>query len=837
MGIFTTIPERISLYYKTSFKKITEKNQAIKKKRKPINFADTFYFDGSILFFEGELHPDLAQKDLNIVIKLRKKNTYYTIPIEKMSGNRWKASLNINSDKFVFKIGTWDFYIQDLESGKKYRVRVSNDNIFEKRDTFFSKTEKSSRCITLYVTIEKGLSFKSRTGTVKFELTNIKKSGWIIKVKGKLFFEDQVLLSNIDDLIIAFRQRNTGDLKRYPIHFIKEIDNNFINFSFIIDYQQFIPQKNMETLRWDVYLQTKIDGEYHRFRLKSDSEEGLSISRVEFECSELYQVYLYLTKYNNLSLALTPLKLMRDVFYYAIKNDTLWLKGYAYVNTTNFSNDVIQRRRIVVRERVTEKEKTFPINEIFYEKDKSLDDDEILKKHSHFQIGIPLHEIIDLIQDEKTILDLYVRISFRGYVYERKLGCETYKYYKDHALDTGLVKQNGFYYRHFLTFTPRGNIKIEITRYTKKNYNYIKYGQYIDWIKNINKDVWLIGERPDTAQDTGYHFFKYCRENYPEKEIYYVIDKNSKDLKNIEKLGNILFLGSEEHLKKAAIAKVFIGSHDLEYFLPTKPFELYSYKRGLKVFLQHGVLGRKNVEYYKKFYKYPFHLFCVSSELEKQMVMDKMGYSNKEVKITGLSRFDNLFHQPGNKRSILLIPTWREWINNKEVFLESEYFNRYKGLLTNKRLHSLLKKYDVQLNFYPHYRMQQFIEYFGDLRNKYINVVQLGEKPVQKLLLESSLMITDYSSVSFDFNYMSKPIIFYHFDQDRFFANGILRPIEETFLGDICKTEDEIVDAIEYYLKKDFKEKTEVAQKKYLIFDHIDQENCSRIYDEIIKYV
>ncbi|SUM33873.1 galactosamine-containing minor teichoic acid biosynthesis protein [Staphylococcus gallinarum] len=72
----------------------------------------------------------------------------------------------------------------------------------------------------------------------------------------------------------------------------------------------------------------------------------------------------------------------------------------------------------------------------------------------------------------------------------------------------------------------------------------------------------------------------------------------------------------------------------------------------------------------------------------------------------------------------------------------------------------------------------------------------MGERTVQSLLIEHDLLITDYSSVSFDFTYMNKPVIFYHFDVKRFFRKGILRPIHETFLGDIVNDEKSLVTLI-----------------------------------------
>ena len=39
---------------------------------------------------------------------------------------------------------------------------------------------------------------------------------------------------------------------------------------------------------------------------------------------------------------------------------------------------------------------------------------------------------------------------------------------------------------------------------------------------------------------------------------------------------------------------------------------------------------------------------------------------------------------------------------------------------------------------------------------------------VQKLMIECDMMITDYSSVQFDFAYMKKPILLYQFDREAY---------------------------------------------------------------------
>src|SRR5699024_1525122 len=240
--------------------------------------------------------------------------------------------------------------------------------------------------------------------------------------------------------------------------------------------------------------------------------------------------------------------------------------------------------------------------------------------------------------------------------------------------------------------------------------------------------------------------------------------------------------------------------------------------------------GRKPAEYHKKYYDDPFDLFIVSSDNEKfDVVMKEMVYNIDEVAVTGLARFDQL---PLDQKAshILLMPTWRDWINTDEAFLESEYYRRYKSLIENELLHEILEANNVYLNFYPHYRAQPFFN--ADLleTNDYVNFIELGERTVQDLLIAHALLITDYSSVSFDFTMMKKPVLYYHFDESKFFNRGILRPVNETFLGDIAETEEQLVSDREKIIQDGLKANVEELSG---IFKYIDHDNCKRIYEVV----
>lgn len=444
-----------------------------------------------------------------------------------------------------------------------------------------------------------------------------------------------------------------------------------------------------------------------------------------------------------------------------------------------------------------------------------------------FNINLLDYDLVSLKGKEKTVMDFYIVIvnNEDEIIRKEKIKYKYSDYKKDNYYDYTEMKDEMLNQHHFLiTTTPFNNLKIE--SFSIPNYIHVP-----DDTSQKDRNVWLVGERYNTAQDNGFALFKWLRENTT-IDAYYVIEKDAEDYVKIQDIPNVLTFGSEKHYEIAFKAKVLLGTHDLENILPYKPARgFFHYENTFRVFLQHGVLGRKNVEYHKKYYDLPFHLFIVSSDAEKyDIVVDQLGYDEDEVAITGLARFDNLI-QESEPKDILLMPTWRDWINTDQQFLESEYYLTYANLIKNEKLLSLLEQHNVNLNFYPHYRSQvYFNKDIADLSDR-VHFIPLGSISVQQLLKDHALLITDFSSVSFDFTLMNKPVIYYHFDVQRFFRKGILRPVEETFLGRIANTEDELVELIEERLNHNFENYDMDITN---IIKYQDKHNSERIYQSVI---
>lgn len=446
----------------------------------------------------------------------------------------------------------------------------------------------------------------------------------------------------------------------------------------------------------------------------------------------------------------------------------------------------------------------------------------------NFDVNVSPEDLINVKGKEKSILDFFITVKDAdgNIVRKDKIKYELADYRKDNYYESLKIKDKEGHTHYFLvTTTPFANLKIETFTVPKD----------VEMLSNSDEkdsNIWLIGERYNTAQDNGIVLFRWLRRN-TNIDAYYVIEADAEDYRMLEDNDHILCFGSKAHFEIASRAKVLLGTHDLENLLPYKPAKgFFNYEDTVRVFLQHGVLGRKPVEYDRKNYELPFDLFIVSSDPEKyDVVMSKMGYNEEEVAVTGLARFDNLPRENGSK-DILLMPTWRDWIHTDEQFLKSQYYNYYNSLINNKRLQEVLEEHDVNLNFYPHYRAQDFFAEGMKEDNSRIHFIRLGARTVQQLLIDHALLITDFSSVSFDFTLMNKPVIYYHFDVNRFFKRGILRPVEETFLGKIAQNEADIVDMIAESIENNFK-KFDVELDN--IIKYQDHHNCQRIYEAVLS--
>lgn len=344
---------------------------------------------------------------------------------------------------------------------------------------------------------------------------------------------------------------------------------------------------------------------------------------------------------------------------------------------------------------------------------------------------------------------------------------------------------------------------------------------------------WVICERGTDARDNGYWFYRYMKENYPQRKVFYIIDKASADYGKVKT--DAVQLGSLRSYWVLATAEKHISSHYASGLPIVSPklFRLCGLHKKF-YFLQHGVI-KDNIAYlYAQ--NAPMKLFVCGARPEYDYVRETYGHKEGIVQYTGLARFDRL-HDAEAKSQILVMPTWRGYIRTKEEFLQSDYYKCWQRFLRNEKLLKMLKDRDIQLVFYAHYEMQKYMDLFFTGSDN-ITLAKFDSYDVQELLKESAVLITDYSSVFFDFAYMGKPVVYYQFDEEAFFGEHYQKgyfDYREMGFGDVCTEENELLKSLTRIVYNQMRPEGKYSERIKGFFPIYDTDNCKRIYDAIVR--
>lgn len=360
--------------------------------------------------------------------------------------------------------------------------------------------------------------------------------------------------------------------------------------------------------------------------------------------------------------------------------------------------------------------------------------------------------------------------------------------------------------------------------------------------KRLNKKrIMLVYEKYCyMAGDNGYEFFKYCMENnmehYLNRKIYYVIDKKSPDYQKVKKYKkNVLNFMSVKFIAYMLAAKLLVSSDVRSHAYAWRhrsSIISHVIQKKKHIFLQHGVTAMKKVDnIFGKSHNTPTNLFIVTSDEEYDIVSKYFGYNKNEIALTGFARWDVLEDKSEGRREILVMPTWRNWLDDvdSDSFKDSDYYKNYMKLLNSKRLEKVLKENDVHMNFYIHPKFKDYIGNF-QIDGERIRLIPFGTEPLNELMMQCNMLITDYSSVSWDVYYMNKPVLFYQFDIDTYNkTHGSYIDMEHDLFGDRTLELEELIDLIEEYIHNGFKLKPKYEEERKKHFKYIDKNNCKRI--------
>lgn len=356
------------------------------------------------------------------------------------------------------------------------------------------------------------------------------------------------------------------------------------------------------------------------------------------------------------------------------------------------------------------------------------------------------------------------------------------------------------------------------------------------------RQIYLFQDRIDVADDNAYHLYNYARKKHDGVKKYFVLSKESK---LYDKIGNVLEHGSFKHKLLMLHADKIISSHPYETVI--NPFWSYENDQRKLIagllnyniyFIQHGVTVG-NISSW--LYKYDKNLTLIASAAKKEaesFLEEGYGYDESIIHLLGFPRFDNLNNV--DKKQILFIPTWRKNLRgNRNAFLNSIYLKNINSFFNSPKLQKFIDE-GYKVIFKPHQELINAINDESDER--YIDLFDIPDyvyisydDSYQDLFNTSSMLITDYSSVFFDFAYLKKPLIYYRPVEDYHYDAGYF-DYEIMGFGDIITSEEDLFEKIEVLVENNCEMEEKYKQRVDDFFEFNDRNNCKRVYDWIFKH-
>ncbi|EDL53904.1 teichoic acid biosynthesis protein F [Vibrio mediterranei AK1] len=238
----------------------------------------------------------------------------------------------------------------------------------------------------------------------------------------------------------------------------------------------------------------------------------------------------------------------------------------------------------------------------------------------------------------------------------------------------------------------------------------------------------------------------------------------------------------------------------------------------------------------KKYSKSNRWTYLINQNEYQKEIFDRVFRYEGKSEVLGYPRTDTLNHNnndeyisklkcelgiPNDKKVILYAPTWRD---SKENNVDDNTTLQ----LDLARLKEEFSETHVVLCRMHHLIVNSISESVID--SEFVFDMSDASVDTQDLLLCSDMLISDYSSLIFDYAILERPIIFYMYDLDSYLVNRGLYLTVDELPGPICMTTVDVVEAIK---KNDF-DMDNIIRFKERFCSHDDGNACLRVF-EIIK--
>ncbi|MBC8197415.1 MAG: CDP-glycerol glycerophosphotransferase family protein [Candidatus Marinimicrobia bacterium] len=377
---------------------------------------------------------------------------------------------------------------------------------------------------------------------------------------------------------------------------------------------------------------------------------------------------------------------------------------------------------------------------------------------------------------------------------------------------------------------------------------------FVYWFAQLvpkKKGLWVFGTwYGEKYGDNSKYLYEYINENKPEiRPVWLTRNREAYDLIRAKGYEVYWTYSSKGFLFSMMAEKVFVS-------VGIKDVNRYTVNRKDIIMMWHGstpikkivfddTITRNKQNFLEKliFSLFPFlgttHLkgLAISGSLEASRIFQSAFNSNKEqILLTGFPRNDSLFDmnqsaplltELNNSKltNVIYMPTHRKEGKGKI----SELFNCDLNELNNS-FKSLNSKLFIKLHYF-HLKKHTF----KNLSHIYFITDKDIEQDIYTVLNKFDILITDFSSVHFDFLLTKNPIIFAPFDKEKYLRNDreFYYNYDEVTPGPQAKNWEEILVYIEKFIQNPKLYEEERLNVMNRFNQYIDSQNCQRVFSAI----
>ncbi|MBM7551699.1 CDP-glycerol glycerophosphotransferase family protein [Thalassobacillus pellis] len=588
----------------------------------------------------------------------------------------------------------------------------------------------------------------------------------------------------------------------------------------------------LDGLYWDVYLHGEISEEESKRKRIKATEGGLELSYQLLESKEKI-FYPYITKKGNFSFAIKDYRILAGINHVFLDGDgSLTVEGYFDFPPYSRDSDSVIETNLIIRNNCDKEELRIPFELGFDEEHNKLD--------KYFKASFDLKPHVNL--TDKKYFKFYVEANVQTENGNEWIESGRLKYRnKDKEL---LRQQHSFIINDvkvdirikptkkskFLSVSSmERNFKKELVQNTRKTITKVRRSKRLlkayqfafrifSFMPKDKKLVMFESFHGKQYSDSPRAIYEYMKDHHPEYKLVWSADRRHIQLFR-EKGLDVIRRFSLKWLLTMPRAKYWVTNARLPLWLHkpigTKYLQTWhgTPLKRLAADMEEVHMPGTNTEKYKENFtresskwdylvapnEYSAKIFERAFRFDKEMI--ESGYprndflyshNNKE----DIDKIKEKLNIPLDKKVIMYAPTWRD----NQFYQKGRY--RFNLSLDLDRLREELgEEYVVVL------RMHYLIAENFDLSPYQGFAYDMSTyEDIRELYLISDILITDYSSVFFDYANLRRPMIFYVYDLDEYRdkLRGFYFDFEKKAPGPLTKTTGEVISEIKKLDKNGF---------------------------------